>query len=306
MSTGRWLRTLKDLALAALRRDAQGVLVERRELALLALDGEARLVTFERDGLVWTTTTVRHTITRNLFVHGRHPRGEVDALGAWLAARGRLGDAYPWAVEIGSNVGAPTLFFVRDLGRRVLAIEPVPANLDLLRRNVAANGMESRVTAVAAAVAREPATLTMLRPPKDGQCEVASAETARRLAADGALERVDVPALPLDRIVAEHGVPPAAVSFAWSDTQGYETGVIASGAALWAAGAPLFVEVWPEGLEAHDGVAAFVAAAEAAFTGYVPSRELLAGGASAAPRPIAGLAAFVAALSRQTDVLLVP
>ncbi len=305
MRVGRWLRTLRSLGVAALCRDADGVVRQRRELALLALGGDSESVTFRRDGLTWTTTTVRHTITRNLYVHGRHPRGEVEALGEWLTARGRLGAAHPWAVEVGANIGAPTLFLARDLGRRVLAIEPVPANFELLRRNVAANEFGERVITVAAAVATESGTLTMLRPPKDGQCEVASEASASRLAEDADLGRVDVPARPLDQLVAEHGIESAAVAFAWSDTQGFETGVVASGSALWAAGVPLFVEVWPEGLDAHDGVAAFVDAVSAAFTAFVPSQELCERGADAAARPIAEFAAFVDGLARQTDVLLV-
>lgn len=282
------------------------MLRERRELALLAIDGDAGWITFERDGLVWTTTAVRHAIPRNLYVHGRHPREDVGALAAWLEARGRLSDAHPWVVEVGANIGAPTLFFVRDLGRRVVAIEPVPANFELLRRNVHANDMQDRVELVQAAVSAEPGTLTMLRPRKDGQCEVESAAGAQRLGAASDLDRVEVPALPLDRIVSERGVDPAAVSFAWSDTQGFETGVVRSGASLWAAGVPLFAEVWPEGLAAHDGVDAFLAAVADAFTGFVPVRELRASGGTTAPRDLAELRAFMNGLTGHTDVLFVP
>lgn len=315
MGFGRWVHAIRGLTGARLRGDAAGALHHRRELALLALDGDADRITFRRDGLTWTTTAVRHTITRNLYVHGRHPRGEVEALAGWLRAKGRLGPGHPWAVEVGANLGAPTLFFARDLGRRVLAIEPVPENFELLERNVAANGFGGRVTCVRAAVAETSGTLTMLRPAKDGQCEVGSEAAARRLASDdrasggdaaGAVPTVDVPARPLGDLAAENGVRPAEVAFAWSDTQGFETAVVRSGAPLWAAGVPLFVELWPEGLAAHGGVEAFVAAARGAFRTFVPSRDLKADGAAARERPVADLGPFLASLSKQTDGLLVP
>jgi FkbM family methyltransferase len=306
MSLGRWVRALRGVAAARVRGDDAAWERQRRELALLALDGAADLVTFRRDGLLWTTTAVRHTITRNLFVHGRHPRREVEALGAWLRARGRLGPGRPWAVDVGANVGAPTLFFARDLGRRVLAIEPVPANFELLRRNVDANGFGDRVVCVAAAVAPRPGVVTMLRPAKDGQCEVGTEAARERLAAEGAVASVEVPARPLDDLLAAHGVAPSAVAYAWSDTQGFETEVLRSGTSLWRAGVPAFVEAWPDGLEAHGGVAAFVTAAETSFARFVTSRDLVSAGAEAPERPVGDLGPFLRALDRQTDVLLVP
>jgi FkbM family methyltransferase len=304
VSASRWVRHLRGLAAARVRGDAAEALRHRRELALLALDGDAAHLTFVRDGLEWTTTAVRHTITRNLYVHGRHPRGGISAFGDFLRARGRLSDARPWAVDVGANLGAPTLFFARDLGRRVLAVEPVPANHELLVRNVARNGFSGQVVCAAAAVAEAEGTVAMLRPAKDGQCEVGSEGAVRRLGAAAA--SVEVPARPLDALVAALGVAPPEVAFVWSDTQGFETDVLLSGSALWAAGVPLFVEVWPEGLDAHRGVAAFCAAARGAFRAFVPAVDLEAGGAAAEARPVAEFETWVRSLPKQTDALLVP
>lgn len=296
---GRWVRHVRAFAVARLRGDAAGAERERREIALLALDRDADWISFRRDGLVWTTRAVRHTITRNLYVHGRHPRTEVAALRSWLAARGRLGDAHPWCVDVGANVGAPTLFFARDLGRRVVAVEPVPDNLSLLRRNVRQNGMGRSVRVVFAAVAAEPGALTVMRAPKDGESEVA---------ADGGAsgERVTVRARRLDEILAAEGVAPADVSFVWSDTQGFETQVLRSAPSLWAAGVPAFVEMWPEALGRHGGVPAFVDTCASAFRTFVTSRDLVERGAAAPERPIRDLGAFLGGLRKQTDGLLVP
>lgn len=51
-----------------------------------------------------------------------------------------------WAVDIGAHVGAVTVALALDNpGIRVVAIEPVPPNADLLRANVEANGLTERV-----------------------------------------------------------------------------------------------------------------------------------------------------------------
>lgn len=299
MGLRRWYRHLSAYAVAKVRGDAAAALRERREIALLAADGDAESLTFDRDGLRWTVAAVRHTITRNLYVRGAHPGAEVAALGAWLRARGRLGDAHPWCVDVGANVGAPTLFFARDLGRRVIAVEPVPATFALLRGNVEANGMSGRIACVQAAVSDAPGAVRIAVSAKDGQSEVGESAVA----GDGG---VDVPCRPLDGIAAEAGARPEEVSFVWSDTQGFETHVVRSGRALFAAGTPAFLELWPEALARHGGVAAFVTACEESFSGFIPKRDLLASGASAPVRPICGLASFLASLPRQTDALFVP
>ena len=52
----------------------------------------------------------------------------------------------------------------------------------------------------------------------------------------------------------------AEVALVCSDTQGFETQIVASGSSLWAAGTPLWVEVWPQGLACHGGVQQFLVA----------------------------------------------
>lgn len=302
MGIGRWLRHVRARAFAELRGDAGTALLERRELALLAIDGDAETLTFRRQGISWTVRAVRHTITRNLFVHGRHPRDEVDALADWLRGRGRLAPERPWCVDVGANIGAPTLFFARDLGRRVVAVEPVPENLALLRRNVEANGFAERVRVVHAAVAESEGTISVMRAEKDGQSEVAAPGVE-------GVASVEVAARRLDDIVAAQGVAAADVAFVWSDTQGFETQVLRSGTALWAAGAPAFVELWPDALDRHGGVPAFLDACAASFRGFIPSADLVSRRAEAEPRPIAELASLLASLQsrgKQTDGLLVP
>lgn len=296
---GRWFRHIRGLALSRARGDVASALRHRRELALLAIDGDAETISFTRDGLSWTTRAVRHTITRNLYVHGRHPHEEFAALADWLRARRQLVPERPWCVDVGANVGAPTLFFARDMGRRVIAIEPVVANLTLLRRNAKTNGLSDRIRVVYAAVADQDGEIDVMHAVRDGESEVA---------ADGVagIECVTVRGRRLDGILAAEGVDVGEVAFVWSDTQGYETQVIRSAPSLWKAGVPVFIEVWPAALDRHGGLAAFLATVREHFRQFVPARVLIEGRAEAEPLPIAEFEGWVRGLVKQTDALLVP
>jgi hypothetical protein len=116
---------------------------------------------------------------------------------------------------------------------------------------------------------------------------------------------VDVPAGGLDALLHAHDVAAERVAFVWSDTQGSEAEVIASGRGLWAAGVPLFAELDPPSW-GPDGAGPLVSAATAHFEGFVLAAVLIRDGA-AAPRPIAELAALCGALGPEgADALLLP
>lgn len=67
-------------------------------------------------------------------------------------------------LDIGANIGYFTIQmanWVGDTGS-VVAFEPVPANLDLLRRSIVENGFEGRIRVVPAVVAQEPGEAELL------------------------------------------------------------------------------------------------------------------------------------------------
>jgi hypothetical protein len=147
-------------------------------------------------------------------------------------------------------------------------------------------------------------------PQRRGQAEVKAANGTPQgfgAAPDGGRE-VAVPARPLTEIVQTQGVAPGQVALVWSDTQGFEREVIESGEALWPAGVPLFVELWPQGLRAHGGVEAFTAAVARYFKQVVPRADLAAHGAQASARPVGELPQILEALKagKHTDALLLP
>jgi FkbM family methyltransferase len=55
-------------------------------------------------------------------------------------------DLEGWALDIGSHIGSIAIALALDYSRlRVIAVEPLPENVEVIRENVAANGLEERV-----------------------------------------------------------------------------------------------------------------------------------------------------------------
>ena len=81
------------------------------------------------------------------------------SLTAWLAQRLKPGDTF---VDVGANIGYFTLLASQLVGRsgRVIAIEPSPANLELLEQNVSAN-RAANVRIIPAAVSDAVSELTL-------------------------------------------------------------------------------------------------------------------------------------------------
>lgn len=68
--------------------------------------------------------------------------------------------------DIGANIGNHTLYFALLCGAaRVLAFEPMRVASGILRRNLALNGVEDRVTVHDVALGRESGTASLLRYP---------------------------------------------------------------------------------------------------------------------------------------------
>ncbi|HEV7991603.1 MAG TPA: FkbM family methyltransferase [Gemmatimonadaceae bacterium] len=153
---------------------------------------------------------------------------------ATLAERGRL-RAGARVFDIGAHQGVVAMILGRLVGEagRVVAVEATPHNVAVARKNVAQNAL-AQVTVVHAAGADAPGVL-QFSPRMNGH--VAAADEAS----------VDVRALTVDELTAEHGVP----QVLFVDVEGYELHVLRGARRTLAEHRPdLFVEVhMGEGLE---------------------------------------------------------
>lgn len=120
---------------------------------------------------------------------GGFEREELDLVGELLATRDVL-------VDVGANIGLYTCL-ARSLGKQALAVEPVAANLRLLRANLRANGWED--TEVAATGLAD----------ATGETEIFGTDTGASLVAGwaglprGTMLRQTIPLTTLDALLAE-------------------------------------------------------------------------------------------------------
>jgi FkbM family methyltransferase len=194
---------------------------------------------------------------------GRVPDG--DLLDDYLALigndLGRPAVKGVTCVEIGANIGTTTLPFVLRHGAQLcIALEPAPANLALLRANLAANGVGSDLVRVLPVAASDsPGAVEFeLSSINSGDHRVRRHE--RPAATEPELYRetqrpvITVPAARLDDILAEQNVNLSDVGLVWIDTQGHEGHVLAGAPRLLASATPIILEYWPYGLHRAAGL----------------------------------------------------
>ncbi len=101
--------------------------------------------------------------------------------------------------DVGANIGYVSLLLAKAAGvsGRVFAFEALPSNLEQLRRNLALNGMEQRVTVVPAAVTRASGPVRFLVHASGGMGKAAGSAGRE----DGYQSEVTVPGLSLDEFV---------------------------------------------------------------------------------------------------------
>lgn len=267
-----------------------------RRLALEWLSRSRPVITFERNGFRWTGPS-HCTITRTIFIDGQHQDVHIGALKKWIDP------AKPVIVNVGANIG-DTALPLSKTGKRVIAIEPNPETIARLQENVRNNGLAEKITCCGCAIAAAAGTAELVIANQPGNAELMGPNGA--VGFDGVDQRrnvVSVPTRPLDSLLESLQVAPDQVALVWSDTQGFESEVIASGTALWTHGTPLWVEVWPKGLNCHGGTARFIDLCRQYFPRFSSARH-----PGMEPAPIAELESFVAGLQgdASSDILLLP
>ncbi len=109
------------------------------------------------------------------------------------------------AYDLGANIGYMTLLLAKAVGEhgRVVAVEPLPANVDRLRSAVRLNGMEERVAVVPKAVGTSSRRERFLihRSPGMGRLEGAAGR------AGGFEDSIEVDVVAMDDLVHTQGYP---------------------------------------------------------------------------------------------------
>jgi len=277
-----------------------------RSLVWRLLQGQAELIGFQRQGNHWCGP-ISSSVTASLFITDQYQHECLPALSDWLAEH-TAWQSRRTIVNVGANIGDSAIALARRTDKDILACEPVPDAFQLLRHNVNANHLGQRIHLQQVAVAVRDGWSEMLVPHDPGYSEVRNADGGQGFPHPlTECRRFRVRTQPLANLLRDQAIPYSDVGLVWSDTQGFESEVIESGAELWRTGAPLWVEVWPCGLQAHGGTARFLSLARAHFRRFIPQRCFTKPGCLR-PQDIAGLEALVRSLARRdfTDVLLIP
>lgn len=120
-------------------------------------------------------------------------------------------------VDVGANFGYYTVLFAAVVGTsgRVIAIEPVPSTITMLRDSIELNGFTDRTRIIAAVAGAIPSSQAhVLVPPREPKNAAVVAETEGSIA---------VPCVTLDEVLADLD----RVDFVKIDVEGAETNVVA-------------------------------------------------------------------------------
>ncbi len=151
-------------------------------------------------------------------------------------------------LDIGANIGTSTLQAVLDHGfQRAISFEPVPANLQLLRSNLAASAISERCRIEAYGLSDAKGTASMaLSSVNHGDHRI-----DEKLAGDlkkraNWSHSVEITVTTVDSYFEDYDPDIEAIDLIWIDTQGHEQPVLKGAQkTLVRTKAPVIFEVWP-------------------------------------------------------------
>jgi FkbM family methyltransferase len=267
----------------------------RRRIALFFHKQFSKEMTFERNGFLWTGTP-HCLISEAIFLHGHYQDASIEGLTKFLKTERST------VVNIGAAIGDVSLPLSRKW-QRVIAIEPTPSTFATLQRNVRQNNLEGQISCYQAAISDVTGERQLVVYDEPAACELVGDEGQVGYGDRKYLERVAVKTWHLDSLLESLHIAPNEVGLVWSDTQGFESQVMESAPNLWAGGTCLWVEIWPQGLEAHGGSPRFIEVCKKYFSRFVTEKGL-----DGETQSMDALDAIVSGLKygEHIDVLLIP
>jgi FkbM family methyltransferase len=196
-------------------------------------------------------------VAAELFVRGST---DADAIGEALdvleAHSTRPGTGL--IVEIGANIGSTSVPALKRYGFDALvAIEPLPANVELLRQNLFANGVADRATVLPIGLSAEDGSMALqVATDNSGDNRLVNdpAVASAGLLAEDRRETVEVKVRSWDSLVAEGAFAADDVDLVWIDVQGHEGQLLSGASALLERRLPVVMELWPYGLRRAGGL----------------------------------------------------
>jgi FkbM family methyltransferase len=214
-------------------------------------------------------------------------------------------------VEIGANIGSTTVPALKRYGfESVVAIEPLPANVDLLRQNLFANGVADRATVLPIGLTSEDGTMALqVAPTNSGDNRLVNESMVAAPGEFGEDRRatVEVTVRSWDSLVGEGAFAVDDVDLVWIDVQGHEGQVLAGASTLLERRLPVVMEFWPYGLRRAGGLE-LVEELVATHYERIVDMHSLDDGAGPELLPAASIGSLAPRLSgiQHTDLVLLP
>lgn len=143
-------------------------------------------------------------------------------------------------IDLGANIGYYALMEAQLIGEegKIYAIEPAPANIDLLKRNIKANGFEKRFVISQYLVGDRNEV---------GKLEISALSNRHSVSLDGRGDFIEVPMITLDSFMERNALAAKDIDFLRMDIEGYEVIAFQGMKQLMASGTPLkiFIEFHP-------------------------------------------------------------
>ncbi len=252
-------------------------------------------MTFRRNGFTWTGAPYC-LVSESIFLNDHYQDLSIEPVLKHLRPEKTV------VVNIGAHLGDVALPLSRT-GMRVIAIEPDARSFARLRKNVRQNNLDGKIECLQFAISDVEGLAQLVVYPNTVSSELLGEESKVGYGLGPQSSLVPVSTVRLDRLLKSLRIPPDKVALVWSDTQGFESHVIESAPDLWLKGTPLWVEIWPRGLDCHGGTDHFIQLCKRHF-----QRILSADRLHGDPEPIEAIESIVGKLrfGEHTDALLIP
>lgn len=277
-------RSVREVALRRLLSGRRG-----RKLVMKALSENVVSVTLDcGDHLL--SFSPHELVGRAIYMSGHFDRYRIDEIFSILDKEAALPADGLTVVEVGANIGTQSVYFgLSPRVGKVLAIEPDPRNLRLLRRNIADNDLTEKISVVACAVGD-------FSGEADFHFVQGNHGQSSLLVQEYSNASIRVPVEPLQAILDEAGTSAAAVDFVWMDIEGAEPMALRSMTALLERRIPISLEFSPK-LYGPEGTRDFLD-----FLARYYDRCVFFIGDQRIPMKVTDIPAD----SRQADILLLP
>lgn len=218
-----------------------------------ALSHATPSVAVDADGLRLYVSTHDQGVSASVFASGIYESELFAQVTGEMARHDLPSLAGRSFLDIGANIGTATCLALTRYGAaRAWAFEPSPANVELLRLNVLANGLERRVVIAPHALSDESGTAPFeISATNWGDHRVRVAVGTPPYARNDEERRavIQVTKQRFDDLVVEGTLDLNDIGLVWLDVQGHEAHVLRGADTLLATEIPIVCEYWPYGLE---------------------------------------------------------